>query len=248
VIRRPTGLARRTSTLVPERTVPAATRPGGAAGPTRRLGAVVVVWLLAVLGAVTGLATPAAAHDALTGSTPEDGATVEAPPASVDLAFTEPPLGIGAEVRVTGPDGQVVNAGDLVVTDTTVSQPIAADLPAGAYAVAWRVTSSDGHPISGELSFTASAGTAAGPEPAPTGEPTSEPTEPSQPTEPSEASGTADPPQESPGPDLADPGAGEDAGGSASALPWVLGGVLLAAAGAAWWAVRRRGTGAAAQG
>ncbi len=204
-----------------------------------------LVALLGLVGTSAGLATSAAAHDALTGSTPADGTTVAAPPASVDLTFTQPPLGIGAEVQVTGPDGVVVNGGDLTITDTTVSQPLADGLPAGTYAVAWRVTSSDGHPISGELTFTAEAGT--DPEPAatePATDPTADPgTEPT--AEPDPAETTPDEPASTPPADAADPGATDpgttDGDGGTGPLPWVLGAVaLLAVAGAAWWAARRR--------
>ncbi len=206
-----------------------------------------LVAVLGLLGTSAGLATSAAAHDALTGSTPADGTTVAAPPASVDLTFTQPPLGIGAEVQVTGPDGVVVNGGDLTITDTTVSQPLADGLPAGTYAVAWRVTSSDGHPISGELTFTAEAGTEPAPEPPatePATDPTADPgTEPT--AEPDAEETTAQEPASTPPADVAGPGATDpgttDGDGGTGPLPWVLGAVaLLAVAGAAWWAARRR--------
>ena len=41
-----------------------------------------------------------------------------------------------------------------ILCDGVVNQPSA---PAGAYTVEWRVTSADGHPISGSFSFTAEA-------------------------------------------------------------------------------------------
>ncbi len=218
------------------RSAPGSTAPRGG---RRTTALAALVGLLGLLGGTAGLAAPAVAHDALTGSDPSDGSTVATPPSSIDLTFTGPPLGIGAEVQVTGPDGGLVGAGDLVITDTTVSQPLAPELPAGAYAVAWRVTSSDGHPISGELSFTATEGTVPAPDPTPTStepEPSADPT--AGATEPApDATVTEDPP----GPGAADPGdTAGDADGS-SPLPWLLGAVvLLAAAGAATWAARRR--------
>ena len=204
--------------------------------------------LLGTLGAGVGLAAPAVGHDGLTSSSPADGAAVPAPPASVDLDFSRPPLAIGAEVQVTGPEGAVVNGGDLTITGTTVSQPLAPELPAGEYAVAWRVTSSDGHPISGELAFTATAGTV--PEPAPdepagdgpatatppADEPADEPAEPAEEPAPAE---TAAEPAASAGADAGERG-GESSEGSPSPLPVVLGGVVLLGASAAWWAARRR--------
>lgn len=189
-----------------------------------------------------GLAAPAAAHDELTGTTPADGASVDVPPAAVELTFTEPPLALGSQVQVTGPDGEVVNAGDPQIVDTVVSQPLASGLPAGDYTIAWRVTSSDGHPISGELAFTATAGAAepeesATPEPEPTGgataAPVPTPDTPTPDTTPDTAASTA---------------ASPDAGASAErpsngATPWIVGLVIVALVGGALgWTTRRRGT------
>jgi methionine-rich copper-binding protein CopC len=234
-------MSRRQVPTVPR---PRVAEPVAARAGRRRVSALVAGALLALAG--PGLtASPAAAHDELTGSTPADGASVEIPPAAVELTFSEPPLGIGSQVQVTGPDGEVVNAGDLVITDTVVSQPLATDLPAGDYAVAWRVTSSDGHPISGELTFTAQ-GTAvppeetATPEPAPVPGATSEPT-----TEPSTGAGAGTGATAEPAPESGDVSAAE--GGQAvedpspGAAPWVVGAVIvLLVGGALWWVARRR--------
>ncbi len=114
---------------------------------------------LAALGAGLALALvagPAYAHDELRSSTPADGATVATAPSQVVLTFEEPPVALGAQVVVTGPDGAVSTGsprldGDDVVADV---QPGA---PAGRYRVEWRVTSDDGHPVSGSFAFTAQA-------------------------------------------------------------------------------------------
>lgn len=107
------------------------------------------------------VAAPAYAHDELESSNPADGATLARPPASVVLTFAEPPVALGAQVVVTGPDGPVTSGtprldGDDVVADVLPSAP------AGRYTVAWRVTSDDGHPVSGSLGFTAQAAAAGG--------------------------------------------------------------------------------------
>ena len=189
--------------------------------------------------ALGALAAPAAAHDEMTGATPADGTSVEVPPAVVELTFTEPPLPLGSQLQVTGPDGEVVNAGDLQITDTVVSQPLASDLPAGDYSIAWRVTSSDGHPISGELTFTALEGTTppgetATPEPTPSDPATVAP----EPAETAAPPATAAPEAEAPPSDAT--GAVEEPAGGA--IPWVVGAlVLLLVGGTLWWTVRRRG-------
>jgi copper resistance protein C len=116
-----------------------------------------------VLGLVTG-ATTASAHDTLASTDPADGSTVAVAPAAVTLVFNEPAQALGSQIRVTGPDGSVVSTGDVVLNGASVSERLVDSRPAGTYTVAWRITSTDGHPISG--SFTFSATGAAGPAPA----------------------------------------------------------------------------------
>ena len=113
------------------------------------------VLLLAVL-AVTVPAGAALAHATLRSIDPADGATLAQPPAAIRLTFTEDVLAGTAQVRLTGPAGQIET------TPTTrgplVSAVLPPDLPAGGYTLLWRVTSADGHPISGESTFTVTVG------------------------------------------------------------------------------------------
>jgi len=138
----------------------------------------VLLTALAVsLGAVVALGAttaPAAAHDALVSTAPADGSSVAHAPARVVLTFDQPALALGTAIVVTSPSGQQVQAGAPSLVDNTVSQALQPGSPAGAYTVVYRVTSADGHPISGRIAFdarAASTGVAAGdptPEPAPT--------------------------------------------------------------------------------
>jgi methionine-rich copper-binding protein CopC len=115
------------------------------------------------------------AHDRLESTNPADGSTVEVAPGSVVLTMSSAPLALGTQVQVSGPDG-IVSGGDPQIVDDTVTQALTGDRPAGTYEVQWRVTSSDGHPISGSFAFTATAstGTRTGdPSPAPSTEPAS---------------------------------------------------------------------------
>ena len=128
---------------------------------TDRRGPVVVRWrwrLLAVLvGALLAAgagAGPAAAHNVLISSSPADGASVPQTPEAVVLTFDEPAISMGTQVLVSGPTGEVQQGGPRLV-DNTVTQDLAPGAAAGAYTVTWRVTSLDGHPISGTLTFTA---------------------------------------------------------------------------------------------
>lgn len=195
--------------------------------------AVVVSGLLLVAAA-----GPAQAHNGLVSSDPADGATVAVAPDHVTLTFTEPAIALGTQVRVVSPAGVAVGVGDPVLTDTSVTQALDGDLPAGAYTVTWRVTSADGHPVEGALTFTAQGaaalGSAAVPVPGPTPTPTPAP-------EPGAT--TSDEP--SPALTASAPGAGTEPDGSGgSPVPFLLGAVVLGgAAGAAGTYLRRRRTG-----
>ncbi|WP_158274488.1 copper resistance CopC family protein [Cellulomonas sp. WB94] len=139
----------------------------------------VVVLALAAVAALVG-AGAAQAHNTLVSTDPVDGSTVAVAPPRVTLTFNEPARSLGTEVVVTAPDGTTVSTGDPVVDGAAVSQDLSGALPAGAYTVTWRVTSADGHPLEGVLSFTATGATTVGgaaavtPTPSPT--PTSTPT------------------------------------------------------------------------
>ncbi|MCR6492746.1 copper resistance CopC family protein [Cellulomonas sp. P24] len=142
-------------------------RPASAAShaPSRRSlapGRFLAVVAVVVLGLVTG-ATTASAHDTLASTDPADGSTVAVAPAAVTLVFNEPAQALGSQIRVIGPDGSVVSTGDVVLNGASVSEHLVDSRPAGTYTVAWRITSTDGHPISGSFTFTATG--AAGPAP-----------------------------------------------------------------------------------
>jgi len=133
------------------------TRPG----PIRR-GAVGLRRAVVLIGAgflVIAGATGAHAHSTLVSTDPADGSTVAVAPARITLTFNEPAKALGTQVVVLAPDGRTVSTGDAVLTDSSVSQAVAGDLPAGLYTVQWRVTSADGHPLDGTLTFTATGTT-----------------------------------------------------------------------------------------
>jgi len=115
-----------------------------------------LVALLAVALCLWTTALPAAAHIRLVSATPEDGAALGRPPSVVILGFNEPPLTLGTTVKVLGPGGEV-HTGRPQVVDNTVRQPLQAGAAPGQYEVIWRVSSADGHPITGRLSFTVQA-------------------------------------------------------------------------------------------
>ncbi|MCU1431339.1 MAG: hypothetical protein JWP95_444 [Actinotalea sp.] len=125
--------------------------------------------LVGLVGLVLG-ATPAHAHDGLIGSDPSDGSVLTSVPSQVVLTFSGDQLDLGTVVAVVGPDGTSWSSGDAVVQGPTVTQPLAPDMPAGAYAVDWRSAAGDGHVVEGSFAFTLDV-PAAPSEPTPTGDP-----------------------------------------------------------------------------
>ncbi|RZU31720.1 hypothetical protein BKA19_1398 [Blastococcus saxobsidens] len=109
----------------------------------------------------------ALAHDGLVSTTPAPAETVSTAPSAVELRFTGEPLPLGTQVLVSGPDGAPVSEGPAEIRDTAVVQPVRDALPAGAYRVEWRSTSSDGHPLSGTYDFTVTEAAASAPASAP---------------------------------------------------------------------------------
>jgi len=112
--------------------------------------------VLAAAALLVGAATAAQAHNTLEGTSPADGSTVKVVPAQVTLTFNEPAVAVGTEIIVTGPGGPV-QSGAAVLVDNTVSEHLRPGSPEGQYKVVWRVTSADGHPVTGTFSFTATA-------------------------------------------------------------------------------------------
>lgn len=112
---------------------------------------------LVFAAAVLGLAGPAAAHDAAESSTPASGSSVAAPPDQVSVTFNKNPLGIGAAFSIKDASGTEWAEGPVEIVDNVASQKLRPGGPAGEYTVAWRVVSSDSHPIEGTFVFTAAS-------------------------------------------------------------------------------------------
>lgn len=176
--------------------------------PLRRRLAPALSTVLIALIAVFGIAAPAAAHDELLGTDPAAGAALDAVPAEIVFTYSAEILPEGAEVQVTDAAGAPLTDGEPVIDGVTLTQALTGE-GSGEISVLWRVVSSDGHPISGELSFTVT--------PAATPEETPEPTMTTM-TEPEpEPSAT---PAETPGDDVA------SSADDASPLPWIIGGII----------------------
>ncbi|WGW12061.1 copper resistance protein CopC [Saxibacter everestensis] len=117
-----------------------------------RYAAVVLVALLALSFSLIGGA--ASAHNVLESTNPEDRSTVTTVPDRIKLSFDQAAVSMGTTIDVEGPAGRLpVSKPELV--DGEVSVRLGGELPAGDYSVTWRVTSADGHPISGSFGFVA---------------------------------------------------------------------------------------------
>lgn len=179
-----------------------------------------------ILASVVGIARPAAAHDALAGSTPATGETVTNTLTTVTVTFSEPPLADFASalaLKVTGPAGATVTTGPPTAEGASLTAPVAIT-GAGVQTVTWQSVSSDGHPVSGTFTFTYAG-------PLPTAEPKPTPT----PT-PIRTTGLSD--MES---TTAQSPSGATEGGTAfDSAALIIGIFLVLAIGAAIWLTRRR--------
>jgi methionine-rich copper-binding protein CopC len=133
----------------------------------RLLGAFAAL-LLALLVAVA-TAGPASAHNVLISSDPADGAVLDTAPSSVSLTFDQPVQNFDPVLVVTGPNGNLFTDGAPTISGSVISAPLGPAGPAGQYRIAYRIVSADGHPVTGQVSYTLSAsaaGTATGTPPA----------------------------------------------------------------------------------
>lgn len=112
-----------------------------------------LVAALAVSALLIGAPT-ASAHSVVTGSNPADGSEVAAGPAQVSISFNEVPQSQFATLNVVGPDGNLWSKGDPRIEGQSIVVDVGELGPTGDYTIAYRVTSADGHPISGTLGFT----------------------------------------------------------------------------------------------
>ena len=117
----------------------------------RDRGALTALAVLALLSAPA----PASAHTALTGSDPADGDTLARPPETIELAFSDDIAAQFVAVTLSVAGGEP----SLVPAHTEGTQVLAevAEDSAGLWQLTYRVVSTDGHPVTGTVGFTAAA-------------------------------------------------------------------------------------------
>ncbi len=168
----------------------------------RLLAATVAACVALLLGAA-----PAFAHTRLQGSDPADKSSIDTAPESVSLTFNEDISAEFASMSVVGPDGTNYATGQVSAAGGQVSTAVSPLGPAGAYEIGYRVVSDDGHPVQGKVTFTLTT-----PGPGASAAPTAEPA-----------------PQAT---TAVDPQASSRPAEGAPIWPWLVGAVILVAAGA----------------
>lgn len=167
------------------------------------------------------LAPVAAAHSVLLSVDPQDGSELENSPEQVVLTFNEEINQSFLTVAVTSPDDSTNRvAGEPTADGDTVTAQVE-DLGPGNYTIGYRVTSADGHVVSGSSVFTVVGSDAEAP---------------------GAAAGSAD--SEQSGTDAADEGgaeAADEAGSDGGINPaiWIVGGLAIVLIGGAFFLLRR---------
>lgn len=124
---------------------------------------------LLLAAALLGVSAPAVAHDAAESSSPAQGATVTAVPQTVSVTLNGPPMALGAQFSVKDSAGAEWADGAVEIVDNVASQGLKSGATAGPYTVAWRLVSSDSHPIEGTFRFTVAPAAGTSPSDAATG-------------------------------------------------------------------------------
>ena len=118
----------------------------------RRVAAAALMFALMTATALVG-AGPAAAHATRTGADPAPEAVLDRGPQRVTATFNEAMQSDFAAMTVVGPDGNLWSTGPVTVAGAVVGVDMLPAGPAGTYTVNYRVTSADGHPVSGNWTF-----------------------------------------------------------------------------------------------
>lgn len=111
----------------------------------------ILVGLVTAVALLLGAST-ASAHDTVIGTAPGDGETLTTAPTQVTVETSAVPQSIGSRMVITASDGTVLFDGEPTIADRVASVELPA-VPNDSYQVAWRLVSSDGHPIDGTFGF-----------------------------------------------------------------------------------------------
>src|SRR5262245_22767742 len=107
-----------------------------------------ISFLIALFAALVSTSA-AFAHASLVRAEPADGVVLAEAPAALRLTFNEPVTPL--VMRLVSPDGSVATVEATAENQTVTVKPGA--LKRGTHVLSWRVTSADGHPVGGSLTF-----------------------------------------------------------------------------------------------
>lgn len=120
---------------------------------------------------INASASPAHAHTALELSIPSNNESIEFMPKELSATFDEDLIEIEGEV-VNTLELQSADGTNYLLSTATISGPVVSakvgdgEYPAGSYLLKFRVVSADGHPVTGEISFSTQSATTIGSTPA----------------------------------------------------------------------------------
>ncbi|AGB26385.1 uncharacterized protein, copper resistance protein CopC-like protein [Mycobacterium sp. JS623] len=117
-----------------------------------RLIATLVLAVSLTAAAVAG-AGVASAHATRLATDPVENTELTTAPQKVSATFNEPLQPTFAAMTVVGPDNNLWSMGDPQVDGAIISVGLRPLGPSGTYTVNYRVTSADGHVVSGSWSF-----------------------------------------------------------------------------------------------
>jgi copper resistance protein C len=117
-----------------------------------RLLATLVLGISLIVTAVAG-AGAASAHATRIATDPVENTELSQAPQKVSATFNETLQPQFAAMTVVGPDGNLWSTGDPKVDGAVLSVGVRPLGPSGTYTVNYRVTSADGHVVSGSWSF-----------------------------------------------------------------------------------------------
>lgn len=122
---------------------------------SRRAGFSAAALLLIFVQLVLGPVPTAAAHDEFLGSEPAASTSTPGPVTQIRLTFSQPPIPDFAAAQLTTPAQPplplaVHVEGAVLIADI----PELVAVTEGEWAIAYRVVSADGHPVTGEIRFT----------------------------------------------------------------------------------------------
>jgi methionine-rich copper-binding protein CopC len=118
--------------------------------PTLRMLAVAAIVTLSLMASPG----PASAHSELIATSPIEDALLHKAPAQVRLTFGEDILQDGNLIVVTGPGGtRYSDVSTLQIDGTIASIELNDDQESGAYTVAYRIVSADGHVVEGSYEY-----------------------------------------------------------------------------------------------